>query len=69
VITNEGKQHRVKVDLIKERINVRLEGRLTLNEWLKYKLPKGTRLATHKVQAHRLAWMELLALEYESEGD
>jgi hypothetical protein len=54
---------------IRERLSDRLGTFVSLRDWLADKLPSGTEIPHDKMQAHRLAWMEMLALEYESEGD
>lgn len=41
----------------------------TLEDWLKYNGVRSREMTTKRVQAHRLAWMELLAQEFEAKGD
>jgi hypothetical protein len=59
-----------QVCAVQELIAQRIGHCRDLEQWLAYKLKCGVfELPSEQVQAHRLAWMEMLAQEFEAKGD
>lgn len=65
----DGKIQRDQLDKLKSDIRLRLDGQITLEQWLAAKVKGYSYTWTQKTRAHRVAWARQMAAEYAAKGE